>query len=223
MIKNTGENKKTRFFYLVLTDLVIAIQVATISGFLLDGASWANKSFLLSFLLSLVIFLFSSGVLENVKSGMKIARLGFLFLIAGNLFGFFAPNHDMFIFSRIISGLGFGILVTSQIGIIWHSDLKTARNLSVSLAIVFLAGIIFGGKIIETLSGPALGELKVSLIFGAVIPTLAIFESSEWITKIGLFLKKQKNRIGILGLGHTVNFLTAYPFDFILYPTPFLI
>ena len=222
---NAGDNKKVFFFYLLLVDFVIAVQIAAVSFFpkkiISPGNDWTDGNFILTFSLSFLVFLIFSGVFKNAQEIKKIIQPGLIFMILGSLINLFL-NDSAFTLGRSICGLGAGMVMAGQIGIIWHEDFNSLKKFSFLILVSFFLGLILGPYLIKFLSGPALSELKTSFVFGAIFPFLAIFGLSQklenffiWLIKT---LLKEKKRLGILGIGYLTNETIDFIFNFIIYP-----
>lgn len=233
MRKNTGENKKVLFFYYILVDFIIAIQIAAVYFFSESSSDfsnvWDRGSLAFSFLASFLVFIIFSGVFENAKEIKRVIQSGLIFLILGSLVNFFLNETGSFVFGTTVCGLGAGMVMAGQLGIIRQAGFEKSRFFSLAGAASFISGLIFGPAFVGFLAGPALPELKTSFILGSIFPALTMLELSLMpgvffekarlgIAKgISLF-RKEKKRMAILGVGYSVAFLTNYPFDYILYP-----
>ncbi len=126
-----NKNRKPFFFYLVLLDFVIAIQIAAVSIFSSNttnfGGNWMSESFTLSFSSALFVFLIFSGMFKNSKRIKSVIRPGLVFMIVGSLASFCLNTPSLFTFGRTICGMGAGMLVAGQLGIIWHEDFKKSK------------------------------------------------------------------------------------------------
>lgn len=175
-----NKNRKTFFFFLVLVDFVIAIQVAAVSlfssravGF---GQNWMSGSFMLALSGALPVFLFFSGMFKNSKRIKSVIRPGLVLMILGSLASFSVAAPSLFTFGRTICGLGAGMLVAGQIGIIWHEDFKKIRIFSLTVLGAFALGLIFGPKAVSLLAGPQFPAFKVVFLLGVISPVLVALE-----------------------------------------------
>ncbi|MDO9231120.1 MAG: hypothetical protein Q7U36_01410 [bacterium] len=166
---NTGDNKKVFFFYLILVDFIIAMQIAAVSFLQIK-----SSDFFLSFIISFLVFLAFSEIFKSSRKIESIMRPGMIFMILGSLINFFPSDASFFALGRAISGLGAGMVMASQIGMIWHDDSEEMKNFSVVILFSFISGLIFGPALVTFLSGPALGEMKVVFVLGMALPGLAM-------------------------------------------------
>ncbi|MFA6159475.1 MAG: hypothetical protein WC678_00075 [Parcubacteria group bacterium] len=214
---NTGDNKKAFFFYLVLVDFIIAMQIAAVSFLQVK-----SSDFFFSFVISFLVFLAFSEIFESSRKIKSIMRPGMIFMILGSLINFFLSDASFFALGRAISGLGAGMVMASQIGMIWHDNSERMKNFSLFFLFSFISGLIFSPALVSFLSGPALGEMKVVFVLGVVIPISVVLEFSqtagEFFERVGRFLLKEKKRLGIWGVGHTINWTIDFFFNFVLYP-----
>jgi len=175
-----GEHKKNFFFYLFLVDFVIATQIALVSLFsqnlaILD-AHWISQGFLLSLFLAFLVFLFFSGLSQDPSLAKNIIRIGLVFIALGSFIDLFPNNQNLFLFGRILGGLGAGITLAGQMSIIWYSQLKKSLLFSSALIASIFLGLLTGPKLIQLLAGPALSAPNISFLLGMFFPILAIFE-----------------------------------------------
>lgn len=214
---NTPDNKKVFFFYLILVDFVIAMQIAAVVFLKIKSAD-----FILSFVISFIVFLIFSEIFESSRKIKSVLKPGLIFMVLGSLVNFFFFDASFFVFGRVLAGLGAGMILASQIGMIWHDDCERMKNFSLAIVISFILGLAFGPALVSFLSGPALSEMKVVFALGMVIPILVMLEFSqtagEFFERVGRFLLKEKKRLGIWGVGHTVNWTIDFFFNFVLYP-----
>ena len=175
-----SKNRKTFFFYLVLLDFVIALQIGAVFAFSHDALrfseKWMSESFLLSFSSALPIFLLFSGMFKNSKRIKSVIRPGLVFMILGSLASFCATAPSVFTFGRMFCGLGAGMLIAGQIGIIWHEKLKRIRIFSPAILVALILGLIFGPDFVLVLSGPDFSALKVVFLLGMIFPFLVVIE-----------------------------------------------
>jgi MFS family permease len=177
---NISKNRRTFFFYLILADFVIAVQIAAASflpkGLIDFSDNWASEIFMLSFASAFLVFMPFSGIFKNSKRIKSVIRPGLIFMILGSLLSFFASNSNMFIFGRTICGLGAGMMIVGQIGIIWHEDFKRNRLFSPAVLGALILGLTFGPSFLIFFSGPALSVAKLSFLLGAIFPALVLLE-----------------------------------------------
>lgn len=175
-----GENKKSFFFYLFLVDLIIATQVAVISVFskklIALDATWVSQIFALSFALAFLVFIFFSGLLKNALLAKSVIQTGLVFIVLGSLINFLSSDVNLFIFGRTVCGLGAGMILVGQLGIIWHEDFEKMKKFSLAIVISFVLGLAGGPSLVKLLSGPALSEAKIVFLLGTIFPVLAMFE-----------------------------------------------
>jgi len=214
---NTGDNKKAFFFYLILVDFIIAMQITAVSFLQVK-----SSDFFFSFVISFLVFLAFSEIFKTSRKIESVMRPGLAFMILGSLVNFFLSDASFFALGRVMSGLGAGMVMASQIGMIWHDDCERMKNFSLVILFSFISGLIFSPALVSFLSGPALGEMKVVFVLGMTLPGLAMAgdnyltgKFSEWLVK---FLVKEKKRLGILGVGYFVNESIDFVFNYILYP-----
>ncbi|HRY82872.1 MAG TPA: MFS transporter [Candidatus Moranbacteria bacterium] len=210
---NTLDNKKVFFFYLILVDFIVAIQIAAVSFFPKNPAD-----FILSFFASFLIFLIFSEIFENNGKIKSVIQPGLVFMILGSLANFFMVDSNLFVFGRTFSGLGAGMIMAGQIGIIWHGDFEKMKNFSLAIVASFILGLVFGPALIGFLSGPSLKEIRIVFLLGVVFPGLLMLEFNQLSERLMKFLIREKKRLGILGVGYLVNESIDFVFNYIIYP-----
>ncbi len=97
-------------------------------------------------------------------------------MILGSLIGLFQSSSDLFVFGRTICGLGAGMMIVGQMGIIWHEDFKKIRYFSPAVLGSLVLGLLLGPAFVIFLAGPALSVGKVTLLLGAIFPALVMLE-----------------------------------------------
>jgi uncharacterized membrane protein len=221
MLKNTGDNQKVFLFHLVLVDFVIAMQIAAFSII-------PENSFIFSFIISSLVFLLFSGIIKDPAAKDKILLPGLVLMIFGGAINFFFDANYL-AFGRTIAGMGAGMVVVGQIGMIFHGKYAQMKKFSLAIVASYIPGLVFGSAVIEFFSGPALPKEKIPYILGAIIPALGIFElnlkSEIFCSRVAItfnnlivFLKNKKRKMAMIGFGHLAMALINYPFDYILYP-----
>lgn len=223
---NTGDNKKVFFFYLILVDFIIAMQIAAVSFLPKESndfsGSLLNGSFIISFFIAFLVFLIFSEIFESSAKIKSIMKPGLVFMALGSLIDFFFFDSSFFTLGRSFAGLGAGMIMASQIGMLWHDNSEKTKNFSLTIVISFILGLIFGPALVTFLSGPALDEIKVVFVLGMALPGLVMAENnyligrfSGWLVR---FIIKEKKKLGILGIGYFVNESIDFVFNYILYP-----
>src|SRR3989339_143130 len=136
---NTGDNRKVFFFYLILVDFVIAMQISAVAFLQVKSAD-----FILSFVMSFLVFLIFSEIFESSRKIKSVLKPGLIFMVLGSLVNFLFLDMNFFVFGRVLAGLGAGMILASQIGMIWHDDCERMKNFSLAIVISFILGLIFG-------------------------------------------------------------------------------
>src|SRR3989339_1133765 len=156
---NTGDNRKVFFFYLILVDFIIAMQIAAVVFLKIKSAD-----FILSFVVSFIVFLIFSEIFESSRKIKSVLKPGLIFMVLGSLVNFLFLDMNFFVFGRVLAGLGAGMILASQIGMIWHNDSEKMKNFSLVVLISFILGLAFSPALVSFLSGPALSEMKVVFV-----------------------------------------------------------
>ena len=214
------KNIKILFLYTFLVDFLVAIQIAIIPKFSKSSISIGNykaESFVLAFILSFFIFIFFLDVFKNKQGLKRTIQAGLAFMIFGSIAIFVEDSEVNFIFGRIFIGLGSGMVIASQLGMIWHGYFEKIRLFWVVILGAFCLGFFGGDYFLDFLSGPNLSDMRVAFILSSIIPALAIFEFNKYSESGIRFLLREKARIGILGVGHFMNETFNFFFDYILY------
>lgn len=224
MLEGAYRNKKTAFFFLVFLDFVMAAQFVLFSVSLKGpefGQSWLVKSYLISFVLALLIFGLLSNMFKNPKESEEMIKQGLVFFIVGSLICFFFIRLDFFILGRILMGLAAGMILLGQIGIIWFSHFKNFRDFSFWMTASFFLGFFIGPFVFKAFSWSDLNQIKISLILGIAAAVLAILGASRIWTRdknpISI-LEGKKKKVAIWGIGYLGNAIIVYGFDYFLYP-----
>jgi hypothetical protein len=217
-----GENKKTVYFYLFLVDFIIAVQVAAVSAFpggaINLGENWASQSFTIALSVAFLVFLIFSEIFVGMERVMGVIRPGLVFLVLGSSANFFLDGKEVVVIGETICGLGAGMVLAGQIGIIWHEDFGRMKRFSLAIMLAFIFGLIFGIDLIRFLSGPMLSELKITFLLSSIFPILVMLELENFFGWAGQVLAREKKRLGIWGIGYVANWLIDFGFNFILYP-----
>jgi MFS family permease len=215
------DNKKTNsFFYLILLDFIVATQVVAISVFfeklITTSDNWTNKIFIIFLLVVFLVFLFFSRIIKGNHRANIILRLGLVFIFLGSLINLFLDNPAFFVFGIIICGLGAGMIIAGQIGIIWHKDAKKNKAFSLAIMTSLVLGLTIGSIFINFLSGPMLSALQVSFLLGIAFPILAMFEKITLsfeilLKKIAGFFSSHWKKISAFGFYHIISWLFDNP------------
>lgn len=218
----TGENRKVTFFYLFLANFIVTAQLVAVPLFSrsLFDIEWATKIFVLSLGLSFLVFLFSFDLFGDFCESKKLIQSGLIFLALGSLvdFLFLTKNFDFFIFGRTIGGLGSGMIIAGQLGMMWHLDMNNFKKFSLLLVWSFFLGAFISPIFIKFLSGPRLSGLDTIFVLGTVVPMLAVFEMGAVSGKLLRWIAKEKRKLAIWGLGYAGNMVFVSAFDYVLYP-----
>lgn len=221
-----GDNRKADSLLLFLANFIVASQIVVLPLAYLANQnsvdSWITKGFLLALTLSSFIFLLFFNIFSRLQEAKKILQAGLFSLSLGSLIGFLASNSDLVTLGRVFAGVGSGMIILSQLGMIWQIEKKEARNVFLVLSLGFLLGAGVSPRLIRFLSGPNLNELKTFLILGTVLPLGVNLELSRvgerLVSKIISLLTGGKKKVAIWGIGYLGNAIIVYGFDYFLYP-----
>jgi MFS family permease len=243
---NVSDNRRAVFFCLWLADFIVAAQAIAIPLFSQNiigfDQGWIAKSFLLTagaFFLLLVSF----NIFFRRREIVGLIQPGLFFLASGALIDFLAEDFNLFIFGRIISGLGAAMVIVGQLGMVWYFSSKESKKVSFLIASAFFLGSFSGPILIDFLSGNNLGGIKTFFVLGMAIFMVAILEISklskkfaEWAAEAPAYSrgenkkreifniiskegKNMKERAAIWGMGYLGNAVIVYGFDYFLYPS----
>lgn len=215
------DNKKTNsFFYLILLDFIVATQVVAISVFfeklITTSDNWTNKIFIIFLLVVFLVFLFFSRITKGNNRANTILRLGLVFIFLGSLINLFLDNPAFFVFGIIICGLGAGIIIAGQIGIILQEDARKIKTLSLTIILSLTLGLTTGPIFINFLSGPHLSGLQISFVLGIIFPLLAMFEKitlafEKLLKIIAKFFIAHWKKVSAFGFYHIISWLFDNP------------
>lgn len=215
---------------MILIDLVAAIQIAAFSVFH-TGSNYVEPergifhgSLLILFLSSLAVSIFLSK--KNIKNltEHKISE-GLFFIGLASIIYYFSDNFESAVVARTLYGIGLGIFVSSQIGIIFHLERRETIKFFLAVIAVFIIGFMAGPYIVEFLSGPSLDVSQIAALIGIVFPAVALIEIysgfvaylSSLILETAPALKARRERIGIIIFGQTFNATFDHIFNYWIY------
>ena len=143
----------------------------------IDKIEWV----LTAYMLALAVMLPTSGWLAD-KFGYKLIYfLGLFFFTTGSLMCGLSGNENMLIFSRVIQGLGGGMVQPLGMAIIMHEFPPEKRGVALGFWVISAAasvsfGPLIGGYLVDNFSWPLIFDVNIPVGIFALLTTFIIQE-----------------------------------------------
>lgn len=196
---------------------VLSGKIATFFVFPENLSHWITDAYLVAAVLSLLVFLAAAKYVERQMRRKSIFFEGVIYFSLGCLICYLANISDLFIFGRIVQGLGAGMILFLELTTpASHRDKSHLRYFwsILGLAWGILAGMYFASSlsIINLFWGGFLAGLVVFLISTKVFQTV-IADLYLGLNGFIKLLYAKKERIGTIAIGHGFYALLSWLFD----------
>jgi hypothetical protein len=196
---------------------VLSAKIAGLFAFPENLVHWITDAYLMATVISLLFFLASAKYIERHIKRKNFFFEGIIYFSLGSLFCHLAGSDDLFIFGRIIEGLGAGIILFLQLTTpAVHQDKSHLRYFwaILGLGAGFLAGnLLTNSQLLTNL-------FWNSFLFGLVVCLIStisfrnvIFDFYEGFCRLMKLMYLKRIRIGTIAVGHGLYALLSWIFD----------
>jgi hypothetical protein len=177
---------------------------------------WIKDAYLVAIFISLLIFLASAKHIEKRIKRKNFFLEGIIYFSLGSLVCYFANSADLFVFGRIVQGLGAGIILFLEITV--PVSYQSKIHLRHFWAIAGLVAGVMVSDIVATAQRP-INIFWSSFPLGVLIFIFSTKTFQDFIfSNIVSFIARYKKRLAMIGIGISANQIFAFIFDFMLYP-----